>query len=174
MFVFILNIPFSSALENIPKQKEVTIPCTKEGMSDALHFRASSSAKSKDLAIAKDKSFMMAKQILASLIGSTISSVTDHYVASTQNENNSSFKETFETITHESVNQELRNVNIVCQTVNKTKDGYEVFTAVEVPRVSLVEAISAKVNADEKLKVQFDEEKFKTIFDEEMKKIENQ
>ncbi|MGC8802890.1 MAG: hypothetical protein ACP5PS_03830 [Bacteroidales bacterium] len=152
------------------KPKEVDIPCKQEGLSDSQHFRASGSAKSRDMASAKDKSLLVAKQTLASLIGSTIESVSSSYSSSLSGSSNS-FKEAFETLTRETVNQQLKNVSISCQKVNKTKEGYEVFTAVEMSKIKLIEAISSNIQENQDLKVNFDEQKFREIFDAEMKKI---
>ncbi len=145
------------------KPKEVDIPCKKEGMSDTQYFRASASAKSKDLAFAKEKSELLAKQVLGSLISSTIESVSNHYTANSDN----SYRETFETITRESVNQQLKKVTVICQKINKTKEGYEVFSAVEMSKVNLIETISQnfkEANND------FDKEKFLQILNEETEK----
>ncbi|MCX7987009.1 MAG: hypothetical protein N2662_08725 [Bacteroidales bacterium] len=159
-----------TSFENKPK--EIDIPCKKEGLSDSQHFRASGSAKSRDMASAKDKSLLIAKQTLASLINSTIQSVSNNYTSSTSEKN--SFKEIFETIIRETVNQQLKNVSITCQKVNQTKEGYEVFTAVEMSKIKLIDAISTSIGSDESLKSSFDEQKFRDIFEAEMKNISNE
>jgi len=156
------------------KPREIEIPCQKEGFSDKQYFRASGSAKSKDMAYAKDKSLLIAMQTLASLISSTIESVSSNYSSSISGENSNSFKEAFETLTRETVNQQLKNVSITCQKTNKTKDGYEVFTAVEMSKVKLIDAISTNINADPNLKANFDEQKFRKIFDSEMEKFKEE
>ncbi|MEJ5265238.1 MAG: hypothetical protein WHT29_07990 [Bacteroidales bacterium] len=153
------------------KPKEVEIPCKQEGLSDSQYFRASGSAKSKDMASAKDKSLLVAKQTLASLISSTIESVSSSYSSSISG-NSNSFKEAFETLTRETVNQQLKNVSIICQKVNKSKEGYEVFTAVEMSKVKLVDAITTNAQENDNLKTNFDEQKFREIFEAEMKKIQ--
>lgn len=153
------------------KPKEIDIPCKQEGLSDNQYFRASGSAKSRDMASAKDKSLLVAKQTLASLVGSTIESVSNNYTSS-QSSTDNSFKETFETLTRETVNQQLKNVNITCQKVNHSKEGYEVFTAVEMSKIKLVEAISATIRENKSLKSSFDEQKFREIFDSEMQKFQ--
>ncbi len=172
-FVIICLAFYNNLSGSDKKPKEVNIPCQKEGLSDASHFRASSSAKSKDMNNAKDKAIISAKQMLASLISSTIVSVTDNYISSTSS--NNEFKQSFESITRETVNQQINRVSITCQQVNKTKDGfYEAFVAVEMPKTMLIDAISSEIEQNEKLRVDFDKNKFMQVFDNEMQKLEKQ
>ncbi len=174
LFIFVLlNIYYINTVNSI-KPKEESVPCMKEGISDKTSFRSSSSSKSKDMAFAKDKALNSAKQILASLIGSTIQSVTDNYSASLNNEKSVSFKQAFESITKEIVNQQLKNVKIICEKIVKNKDGmYEAFVAVEISRMDLIDVISNKVIEDKQIGVDFDKQKFLEIFDKEMENVEN-
>ncbi|HEY9124531.1 MAG TPA: hypothetical protein PK252_01740 [Bacteroidales bacterium] len=152
------------------KPKEVKIPCADKGRSDAMYFRASNSAKSNDMARAKDKALMVTKQMLASLIGSTLQAVNDNFASSSSTE----FKQSMQSISREVVNQQLKSVAIACEKTDKGKDGnYECFIAVEMPKVVLVEEIVKAVDGNDKLKVDFDKKKFEEIFDSEMKKLEN-
>ncbi len=154
----------------LPK-KEITVPCTENGKSDAHYFRASSSAKSKDLSMSKDRSLLSTKQLLASLIGSTMKSVTDNYTSQFNQSKIATVKSSFENLTNETVNQQLRFVSITCQKTDKPKDGmYETYTAIEVPKDDFFKTFTSKVSSDSKLKIYFDESKFREIFDKENNK----
>ncbi len=154
-------------ISNCMAQKEITVPCTDKGKSDAHYFRASSSAKSKDLSMSKDKSMVSTKQVLASLIGSTMKSITENYTSQLDQSKVTTVKSSFENLITEVVNQQLKFVSITCQTTNKTKDGYETFTAIEVPKDDFFRTFTSKVTSDNNLKVDFDESKFREIFDKQ-------
>ena len=154
------------------KPKEINIPCSKEGHSDSLFFRAGNSAKSRDMASAKDKALLVTKQMMSSLIGSTIKATTDNYTTSITTSGATSFKQTFESMTREIVDQQIKKVAIVCEKTNTTKDKmYECFVAVEMPKTALVEAFSKAIESDPKLKADYDKKKFEAILDQEMKKL---
>jgi hypothetical protein len=154
------------------KPKDVEIPCADKGRSDVNFFRASNSAKSRDMASAKDKALLVTKQMLSSLIGSTIKATTDNYSTNITVNSASSFKQSFESMTHEIVDQQIKKIAIVCEKTNRTKDGiYETFLAVEMPKTALIDEFNKAVEADPKLKVDYDKQKFEEILNQEMKKL---
>ena len=149
--------------------KEISVPCTEKGHSDAQFFRASNSAKSRDMSSAKDKALITAKQMLASLIGSSMKSLTDNYMS--QNSNDKAASQKFETITRELVNQQLKNISVSCEKTQKNKDGnYESFVAVEMPKSTVISSFINQVSSDPTLKAGFDETKFKQMADKELDK----
>lgn len=154
------------------KPKDIVIPCADKGRSDANFFRASNSAKSRDMASAKDKALLVTKQMLSSLIGSTIKATTDNYSTNIEASGVTSFKQSFESMTREIVDQQIKKIAIVCEKTNKTKDGmYECFLAVEMPKTALIDEFSKAVESDPKLKVDYDKQKFEAILEQEMKKL---
>ena len=153
---------------NCYSQKEIKVPCSENGKSDSHYYRASSSAKSKDLSMSKDKSLLSTKQILASLIGSSMKSVTENYTSQLDKTKAPSLKSSFENLISETVNQQLKFVSITCQKTEKRKDGfYETYTSVEVPKDDFFKSYINKITSDSNLKTDFDESKFKEIFDKE-------
>lgn len=148
--------------------KEITVHCSEKGRSDAQFFRASGSAKARDMAIAKDKALISTKQILASLIGSSMKSVTDNYLS--QYGTNSGNSQKFETISREVVNQQIKNISISCEKTQKNKDGgYETFLSLEMPKSTMIQSLIDRVNSDPTLKSSFNEESFKKLAEEELK-----
>lgn len=150
--------------------KEITIPCSEKGRSDAQFFRAAGSAKSRDMASAKDKALISTKQILASLIGSSMKSVTDNYLSQYDAAANSGNSQKFETISREIVNQQLKNISISCEKTQKNKDGgYETFVSLEMPKSTMVQTFIDRINSDPALKNSFNEANFKKLAEEELK-----
>jgi len=169
-----LFFAFTSVL-NASKPKEVVVPCSDQGRSDSKFFRASSMGKSNNQTSAQDKSLMLTKQTLASLIGSTLSSVSDNYSKTLDASKSQGFKQSFENVTREVVDQQLKFVSIICQKIEKGKDGtFTAYTAIEMPKEILLEQFNNAVSEDKKLKVDYDKDKFKEIFDAEMSKLESE
>lgn len=147
--------------------KEVSVPCIEKGRSDAQFFRASGSAKSRDMASAKDKALISTKQILASLIGSSIKSVTDNYINQAAS-GSSSTSQKIESITRETVNQQLKGLVIACEKTQKNKDGnYESFVAIEMPKSKIISSIIDRIQQDPELSSEFNKNKFQEIAEKE-------
>ncbi len=157
------------------KFKEIEIPCADKGRSDANFFRASSVGTSRDLATSKEKALMLTKQRLASLISSTLKSVSERYVNEMDAGGATEFNQTFENMTRDVVNQKLADIAIVCEKTGQKEDGsYETYMAIEVAKDVIYNGIDKGISRDKKLEVMYDREKFKEKFDEEMNKMAGQ
>ncbi len=155
--------------------QELEIPCTDKGRSDANFFRAASVGKSQDLATSKEKALLLTKQRLASLISSTLKSVSERYVNEMDAGDASEFNQNFENMTRDVVNQQLVDVTIICEKTGKTSDGkFETYMAIEVSKDAIYNGVNKGIGRDKKLEVKYDQMKFKEKFDEEMNKLEKQ
>jgi len=168
-----LSLAFISILTATKPPKEVSVPCSDEGRSNAMYFRAAGMGKSSNQTGAQDKSLLLTKQTLASLIGSTLSSVSDNYSKSLDASKAQGFKQGFENVTREVVDQQLKFVSIICQKIEKNKDGtYQAYTSIEMPKEVLLEQFNSAISENKELKVDYDKAKFKEVFDAEMSKFE--
>ncbi len=139
--------------------------------SDKNTFRGSGYAESTDITIARDKSLIIAKEVLAVSIKSQINSITTLYTLSTGN--SSEFKQEFESINNESVNETLEGVIVICHKQEKLKNKkIRYHIACEIGTMPLITKIEEKVSQSKSMKVNFDKEKFEKIFEAEMQKIE--
>lgn len=155
--------------------KEITVPCADKGRSDATFFRASSSGTSRDMATSREKALLLTKQRLASLISSTMKSVTERYVNEMDVADASEFEQTFENMTRDVVKQKLVEVTITCEKVGQKDDGsYETYLAVEVSKDAIYNGIDKGISRDKKLEVMYDREKFREKFDEEMSNLSDE
>ena len=153
--------------------KEIKIPCQKEGNSNAMYFRATQSGASRNMATARDKALLNAKARLASLIESTVASVTEQYTNEVDLGDSSEFQQSFEQMTKEVTKQTLVEVNITCETQTKNSRGeYETFIAIEVSKDAIYNGVNKEVAKDQKLQLKYNQMKFKEKFDEEMEKLE--
>lgn len=123
--------------------------------------------------VAKKKAGTNARAELATLIQSTIKGTIDNYVNSTELNNVEQVEERFEGLTREVINQQLNNIKVICEKQTKTgQNKYKTYIALEMSAKDLEEAIQQKLSQDEKLKVDYDYEKFKETYEAEMQKLE--
>ena len=118
---------------------------------------------------------LLTKQRLASLISSTLKSVSERYVNEMDAGDASEFNQNFENMTRDVVNQQLVDVTIICEKTGKTSDGkFETYMAIEVSKDAIYNGVNKGIGRDKKLEVKYDQMKFKEKFDEEMNKLEKQ
>ena len=164
------------AVESVDKNtggfNEVTIPCAKDGYSDKTYFRASSSGQSKDLATSREKALLMTKQRLASLISSTLKSVTERYVNEMDAADATEFSQTFENMTRDVVKQQLVDIRVICEKTGKKDNGsYETFIAIEVEKDAIYNGIDKGITNNKKMEVLYDKDRFAKTYEEEMNKM---
>ncbi|MFR3328814.1 MAG: hypothetical protein ACLTSL_01360 [Odoribacter splanchnicus] len=155
---------------------EVIVPCSgPEYMPDAEHFRASAMGLSNSQEIASQKAMTAARAKLAAAIQTTVKTVTDNYASSYEMGRQEEAKGRFQTLTREVVNQTLNGVKVICQKMMKSPEGqYKAYVAIELGGIDVAKAMNNKISSDDKLRVDFEYEKFKKIFDEEMKNAAEQ
>jgi len=154
-------------------RQEVTIPCADQGQSTKDMFRASATAKSQDLNLAKQKALLNAKQYLASNIASIIKSVSENYANEMDAAGKQEFEQSYQNMTKEVVNQKLNSVKVTCEKYFQAEGGgYEAFVAVEMSKDDILNLTESAISKDKKLEVMYDREKFRQKFDEEMSKMQ--
>jgi hypothetical protein len=150
----------------------INLPCDEFKSSTSTAFRATQSQTSTDLSFSREKALTLAKQRLASLISTTMKSVTDRYANEYQSGNDMELKGKFENMTREIVNQQLNDITILCEKSGKDKDGkYITYIAVEISREGLKNAAENKLADKTKLGIDYDKMKFEKIFNDEMDKM---
>ena len=141
--------------------------------SDKSNFRANATGESSDMEIARKKASSNCKAALASQIQTVIKGTTDNYVNSREFNNVEQVEERFESLNREVINQQLNNVRTICEKITQTKTGtYKCYMAIEMAVDALEEAMNNRLSKDERLKVDYDYEKYKDTFDKEMEKLE--
>jgi hypothetical protein len=88
--------------------------------------------------------------------------------------NNEEIEERFEQLNREIVNQKLLGLKTICEQQVKTSDGtYKTYVAIELSADDLVASYNERLSTDDRLKIDYDYEKFKETFNEEMEKFNN-
>lgn len=146
-----------------------------EYLSDKKFFRSNGLGESMDQATAKKKALSNARADLASAISTTIKGTIDNYVNSREFNNREEVEERFEGLTREVINQELQGTKTICQkAVKVTATGnYKYYVAIELSGQELLAAMNKRLGSDERMKIDYDYEKFKETFNEEMEKFRN-
>lgn len=179
-FLALLSV---AVLTGCKKNKEIKAPdgevlineyCSgDEFFSDNEFFRSNGLGESMDQATAKKKALSNARADLASAISTTIKGTVDNYVNSREFNNKEEVEERFEGLTREVINQELKGTKTICQkAVKVTSNGnYKYYVALELSGQDLLTAMNERLGSDEKLRIDYDYEKFKETFNEEMEKM---
>ncbi len=151
---------------------EVNVPCTgKEYQSDKKAFRAFGEGYSTDMTIARNKALTNARAELATQIGATIKRMTDNYASSYQQGIEEEAKSRFQDMVRNVVDQKLSGTIVVCDKLMRTQDNkFRAYVVVELNGDDLLEDIANKVSNDDKLRIDYEYEKFKKEFEKEMGK----
>lgn len=165
-----------SKKSKLPKgETEINIPCSgSDYFTNSKFFRANSLGESMDLVAAKKKALSNARGELAASIQTTVKGVTDNYLNSREMNNKEEVEERFEQLNREIVNQKLEGIKTICEKQVKTADGtYKTYIAIELSADDLVSSYNERLSKDDRLKIDYDYEKFKETFEKEMEKFSN-
>lgn len=156
-------------------ETEVVVPCSgTDFFTTNKFFRSNSIGESQDQVTSKKKALANARAELASSIQTTVKAVTDNYVNSREMNNKEQVEERFEQLNREIVDQQLTGIKTICEKLMKTENGtYKTYIAIELSAEDLVASYNEKLSKDDRLKIDYDYEKFKETFDKEMEKMGN-
>jgi len=154
---------------------EVTVLCSgPEYFTSKEFFRANAIGESMDQQTAKSKSLNAARGQLAADISTAVKRVVDNYVNSREFNNKEEIEERFEGLTREVTDQKLSGTRTICEKLTKTpQNTYKSYLAIELSAQDLLSAYNERLSQDERLKIDYDYEKFKETFDKEMEKLKN-
>lgn len=154
-------------------ETEVVVPCSgSEFFTNNKFFRANSIGESQDQVTSKKKALANARAELAASISTTVKAVTDNYTNSREMNNKEQVEERFEQLNREIVEQRLSGVRTLCEKLMKTEGGtYKTYIAIELSADELVASYNERLSKDERLRIDYDYEKFKETFEKEMDKL---
>lgn len=141
-------------------------------MSTKEAFRATATGESMDRETAKKKARSNAQSELAKTINSTMKIVGDNYVNSTEFNNKEEITETFQEMARTVVDQEIRGAVEICEKLTQRENGtYVSYVALELSGQKIADAYSQGLSQNEKIKADYNYEKFKETFEKEMEKL---
>ena len=158
-------------------ETEIKVMCSgPEFFTDDKVFRANNLGESMDQATSKKKAMANARADMASSIQTQIKGVIDNYVNSRELNNKEEVSERFEGLTREVLDQKLTGVKTICEKQVKVNasGNFKTYVAIELSAQDLLSAYNERLSKDDKLKIDYDYEKFKQTFDKEMEKLGKQ
>jgi len=170
----VVIIGCKSKKDSPPKgETEVVVPCSgPDYFTTNKFFRANSIGESQDQVTSKRKALTNARNELAQSIQTTVKTVTDNYVNSREMNNREEVEERFESLNREIVDQTLSGIRTLCEKLVRTQQGtYKTYIAIELSADELVAKYNERLSQDERLKIDYDYEKFKETFEKEMDKL---
>lgn len=143
-------------------------------MSDKNTFRSAATGESMSRETAKKKSRSNAEDELARTLSATLKAVTDNYVNSTTFNNKEEVTETFNNLARTVVDQELKGAITICDKLTQKPNGnYVSYIAIELSGADIAAAYNDRLSQDERIKAEYNYEKFKETFEAEMEKLSN-
>jgi hypothetical protein len=167
----------SSKNATTPKgETAITMYCSgPEYFSDNEYFRANNSGESTSQSMAKKKAMSNARLDLAAAIETQVKAVIDNYFSSYTSGQEIEDKERYEGLSREVINQELNGIRTICEQFTKTESGnYKCYVAIELAGDEILNGMKNRISDDEKLKLDFQYEKFKEEFEKEMENFKDQ
>ncbi|MDQ3101454.1 MAG: LPP20 family lipoprotein [Bacteroidota bacterium] len=155
-------------------ETEVTVLCTgPEYFTNDKVFRANALGESMDQQTAKKKAMSNARQDLASAINTQVKAVIDNYVNSREMNNKEEVGERYESLAREVVDQKLTGTKTICekQMRDDATGNFKTYVAIELSAQDLLAAYNERLSGDERLRIDYDYEKFKETFEQEMNKL---
>ncbi|MFN6177888.1 MAG: hypothetical protein ACK46G_10165 [Flavobacteriales bacterium] len=158
-------------------ETEVKVLCSgPEYFTDNKVFRANALGESMDQATAKKKAMSNARADLAASINTQVKAVIDNYVNSREMNNREEVGERYEALAREVVDQKLTGTKTICEKMMKVNSSgnYKCYVAIELSAQELLAAYNERLSTDERLRIDYDYEKFKETFEKEMEKMGKQ
>lgn len=160
------------AVAQVPQDVAIEVPCSgPEFMTNKEYFRASAMGLSTDMSIAKKKALSSARTEIATAISSKVDVVAEDYVSSYQQGEKDESKRRMQEMSRTVAKQQLSGTRIICEKTMKSPDGnYKVYISMELAGKEIMDAMANRMKNDDKLKIDFEYEKFKKVFEAEMSK----
>ncbi len=136
---------------------------------DTSYFRASSMGESNNMNNSRRMAMSNARAELASHIGVLVSGVVDNYYEQAGVEDRSAYAERYTGLFREVVDERLSGIRVVCEEMTRTAGGtYRTYVAVELTGNDIMEAANQRISRDERLRIDYDYERFRNTFDNEI------
>lgn len=141
---------------------------------DKDFFRANSVGESPDQANSKRMALSNARLELAGQIEVTLKAVIDNYFNDVNSAGKQEYIAKYEGLSREVINQSISGTKTICEELTKTATGkYKTYIAIELNNGALLSTLNNRISADDRLKVDYNYEKFKETFNKEMEEMKN-
>jgi len=98
--------------------------------------------------------------------------VVDNYFKQAGVETRAEFAQRYEGLFREIVDERLSGTRVICEEVTRTSNGiYKTYLAIELAGNDILSMADRRITNDERLRIDYDYERFKRTFDEEIEKL---
>ena len=126
----------------------IVVPCSESGLSDSNFFRASASAVSSNVNLARDKAIASARTQLAKNIVEKTIIAASRYSDENGVDDRSAFIKSVEGIVNNVIEQNLADCVVICENYSESNGKYTVYVGVEVPSSTIITGLKkALVNS---------------------------
>ena len=157
------------------KQVASNFPCPEcKATPDVFRYLGQHLASSdRQMQQARSMAANSARTQLASMVQATVKRVVDNYTSEYITGADSDFRQRLQDVSRTVVNQLLVGTPVTCEgTMPSTTGGTNCFACVELTGKSVLDGIASQVSTDEKLRTDFEYEKFKKVLEDEMSKLQ--
>lgn len=157
------------------QEQEVDLPFTgRQYHTDATAYREVGDGRGSNISTAKRKAEMKASRGLAEQVNKTVKAVTDMVEKEVETNGNLEFESEFRDVIRMSVEQQLQGAAVVNEKSVKEGSVYTYWVVMEIPKQVVINGVYESITHDEKLKLDYDKQRFEEIFNEEMRKLEEE
>jgi len=139
--------------------------------SDKDHLRVSAFAESVNRAQAEKKSLNNARTQLAAQLNTTVKTMVDNFTQSAAVNIDEEYNELFKSLQRDIINANFSYITLCNELTQKTDGKYVSYVGLELAGDELWKEINTRLPKDDKMRIEYDYERFKKEFEEEMKKI---
>ncbi|MEG2780374.1 MAG: hypothetical protein RR919_06095 [Bacteroidales bacterium] len=165
----------SKKLAKSDGMQELNIPLNgAEYRTNEKCYRAVQSGISPNSAMAKKIAVQNARQELAASIKADLEAVIENYGKGQGVDTTNEYKGQYQELVYTTLDQQLVGVKIIDEKLFKQADNsYKYYVCLQINKDELKEKITQKLSKEEKMKLEFDLDKFRRIYDEQMKAFSN-
>ncbi len=132
-------------------------------------FRTTAVGESMDQNVSKQRAMTNARTLMAQQVEVVVKNVTDSYIKLSEFNLTEDLEQRYEGLTREVANQKLGGARVICEQVTRTANGnYKTYIALELSGDEMVSALGQRLSNDEKLRIDFHYDRFKSTFEKEM------
>lgn len=172
--VFLMILSMASC--GSKKQVASSLPCPDcISTTDVFRYLGQHVASSdRQLQQARSMAANAARSELAAQVEATIKRVIDNYTSEHILGDNSDFRQRVQDISRTVINQKVKGTPIICEdkVPGSTPGNTICYACVELTGKSVLDGIASQISNDEKLRTDFEYEKFKQVLEEEMSKMQ--
>ncbi len=165
-----------SSKKGVSGRKEITEPFqSAEYYSGTEYFKAVGQGTSPNLSMSKEIAETDAQENLASEIQAKVKSVAERYRQQRNISKNSEFNQKMEQLTRTVVDETLNSAKVFDRKTFQESDGeYTHYIAIRMPVDPLKRNLEDRISRDQKLRQDFEKEKFEETFNSELKEYKKE